>query len=48
MAIDLLRKDKNRTFVVLEKASDLGGTWYRNRYPGSCADGMSDLSAVSH
>ena len=28
----------NRTAVVLEQGSDVGGTWYWNRYPGARCD----------
>jgi hypothetical protein len=34
-------------FVVLEKASDLGGTWRDNRYPGCACDIPSDLCSFS-
>ena len=31
----------NRTAVVLEQGSDVGGTWYWNRYPGARCDAES-------
>ena len=31
----------NRTAVVLEQGSDVGGTWYWNRYPGAMCDTAS-------
>jgi cation diffusion facilitator CzcD-associated flavoprotein CzcO len=34
-------------FVVLEKASDLGGTWRDNRYPGCACDIPSNLYSFS-
>lgn len=39
MAVDLLRRVRTRDFIILEEHDDLGGTWHRNRYPGSCSDG---------
>ena len=33
-----LRKAGFEDFVILEKASDLGGTWRDNRYPGCACD----------
>jgi cation diffusion facilitator CzcD-associated flavoprotein CzcO len=34
-------------FVILEKAADLGGTWYHNRYPGCACDIPSYLYSFS-
>ena len=34
-------------FVVLEKSSSLGGTWFENAYPGSGCDTMAHLYAYS-
>ena len=34
-------------FVVLEKASGVGGTWYHNRYPGCACDIPSHLYSFS-
>ena len=33
---------------ILEKASDLGGTWYYNSYPGSACDVPSHLYSFSY
>jgi cation diffusion facilitator CzcD-associated flavoprotein CzcO len=46
MAIKL-REAGIRDFVILEKASGLGGTWYHNRYPGLCCDIPSYLYSYS-
>lgn len=40
MAIDLLRRTSCRNFVILEKGSQVGGTWHDNKYPGCACDGM--------
>lgn len=46
MAIKL--KEAGRTnFRVFEKASDLGGTWFLNRYPGCACDVPSHLYSFS-
>jgi len=46
MAIKL--KEAGRTnFRVFEKASDIGGTWYLNRYPGCACDVPSHLYSFS-
>lgn len=37
MAIELL-KLPNITFEIFEKNSDVGGTWFENRYPGAACD----------
>ena len=34
-------------FVILEKADDIGGTWYWNRYPGAGCDVQSHLYSFS-
>lgn len=46
MAIALQGEGK-RTFAVLEKGSDVGGTWYANRYPGCACDVPSNLYSFS-
>lgn len=46
MAI-MLRKAGLHDFVILEKASDLGGTWRDNRYPGCACDVPSPLYSFS-
>ena len=46
MAIKL--KEAGRTnFRVFEKADDIGGTWYLNRYPGCACDVPSHLYSFS-
>lgn len=39
-AIDLIQRNGCRNFVILEKSSSVGGTWFDNRYPGCCCDGI--------
>jgi cation diffusion facilitator CzcD-associated flavoprotein CzcO len=46
MAIGLLREGR-RNFVVLEKASALGGTWRDNTYPGCACDVPAHLYSFS-
>jgi cation diffusion facilitator CzcD-associated flavoprotein CzcO len=46
MAIALQNEGK-RSFAVLEKGSDVGGTWYANRYPGCACDVPSNLYSFS-
>ncbi|HZU33232.1 MAG TPA: NAD(P)/FAD-dependent oxidoreductase [Candidatus Angelobacter sp.] len=46
MAIKLLESG-NQSFLVLEKADDIGGTWYANRYPGCACDIPSHLYSFS-
>ncbi|KUJ10411.1 FAD/NAD(P)-binding domain-containing protein [Mollisia scopiformis] len=38
MAIQLRRRLPNSKFMVLERASSLGGTWYHNSYPRCAVD----------
>lgn len=40
MAIDMIRKNKSRDFIILERGSHIGGTWNDSKYPGCCCDGM--------
>src|SRR5262245_59402903 len=47
MAIQLLR-DGVKDFVVLEKGSQLGGTWRENTYPGCACDVPSQLYSYSY
>ena len=42
-----LRESGCDDFVILEKASGLGGTWYHNRYPGAACDVPSHLYSFS-
>lgn len=39
MAIDLIKRNQCRNFIILEKGSSVGGTWNDNKYPGCCCDG---------
>ncbi len=34
-------------FIILEKASDFGGTWRENRYPGAACDVQSHMYSLS-
>jgi cation diffusion facilitator CzcD-associated flavoprotein CzcO len=47
MAAGLLR-DEKRDFLILEKASELGGTWRHNSYPGAECDVPSLLYSYSY
>ena len=40
-------KDAGRSFLVLERASEVGGTWRDNRYPGCACDIPSMLYSFS-
>lgn len=46
MAIQL-RKAGVSSFLIVEKASDVGGTWWENRYPGCACDIPSHLYSFS-
>jgi cation diffusion facilitator CzcD-associated flavoprotein CzcO len=46
MAIQL-QKAKRHSFVLLEKAGDVGGTWRENHYPGCACDIPSHLYSFS-
>jgi cation diffusion facilitator CzcD-associated flavoprotein CzcO len=46
MAVALLKEAK-RSFVVLEKAHEVGGTWRDNTYPGCACDVASPLYSFS-
>ncbi|MCK0155386.1 NAD(P)/FAD-dependent oxidoreductase [Alcanivorax sp. S6407] len=46
MAIKLLEAG-NEDFVILEKASEVGGAWYFNGYPGAACDVQSHLYSFS-
>lgn len=46
MAIKL-KQEGRRSFVLLEKEADLGGTWYVNNYPGCACDVQSHLYSFS-
>ena len=40
-AIDLIRFNNTRDFLIIERGDHVGGTWNYNRYPGCGADGTS-------
>ena len=42
-----LQEDGESDFVVLEKGSDVGGTWRDNTYPGATCDVPSQLYSYS-
>jgi cation diffusion facilitator CzcD-associated flavoprotein CzcO len=42
-----LKEAGHQNFVILEKASGVGGTWYHNRYPGAACDVPSALYSFS-
>jgi cation diffusion facilitator CzcD-associated flavoprotein CzcO len=46
MAIKLLQQG-TKDFLVIEKADDIGGTWYVNQYPGCACDIPSHLYSFS-
>ncbi|GAA4667556.1 NAD(P)/FAD-dependent oxidoreductase [Amycolatopsis dongchuanensis] len=46
MAIELLKKGR-RDFVILEKATEVGGTWRDNTYPGCACDVQSHMYSYS-
>jgi cation diffusion facilitator CzcD-associated flavoprotein CzcO len=46
MAIKL-REAGMKSFLLLEKSDDIGGTWYDNRYPGCACDIPSHLYSFS-
>ena len=39
-AIDMIKSGQGRNFIIVEKGSQVGGTWNENVYPGCCCDGM--------
>jgi len=45
-AIDLITRSRIRNFVIIEKGSQVGGTWNDNVYPGCCCDGVHGLSFI--
>ncbi|EXH15807.1 NAD(P)-binding Rossmann-like domain protein [Acinetobacter sp. 1245593] len=46
MAIRLLQ-NKQTDFLILEKSTDVGGTWRENRYPGAACDVQSHMYSLS-
>ena len=43
----LLKRAGEESFVVLERAHDIGGTWRDNTYPGAACDIQSHLYSYS-
>ena len=46
MALEILRRDLG-SFVMLEKADEIGGTWRDNTYPGAACDIPSHLYSIA-
>ncbi|KAK5714359.1 hypothetical protein LTR17_017215 [Elasticomyces elasticus] len=46
-AIDLIKRNNCRNFIILERSAALGGTWHDNKYPGCCCDVFSTLYSYS-
>ncbi|OQO13729.1 hypothetical protein B0A48_01959 [Cryoendolithus antarcticus] len=46
-AIDLIKRNKCRNFIIVEKSGGIGGTWHDNKYPGCCCDVWSTLYSYS-
>jgi cation diffusion facilitator CzcD-associated flavoprotein CzcO len=42
-----LKQHGNDSFVVLERADDIGGTWRDNTYPGCACDVPANLYSFS-
>ena len=38
-AIDMIKGGHGRNFIIVEKGTQVGGTWNENIYPGCCCDG---------
>ena len=38
LAIQLVQKHGHRDFTLIEKGTDVGGTWFANTYPGCGCD----------
>ncbi|KAJ5364406.1 uncharacterized protein N7496_010119 [Penicillium cataractarum] len=47
MAVQLVRNFGTRNFEIIEKASDIGGTWFVNSYPGCGCDVPSHFYSFS-
>jgi cation diffusion facilitator CzcD-associated flavoprotein CzcO len=47
-AIDLVKRNNCRNFVIVEKSGGVGGTWHDNKYPGCCCDVWSALYSLSY
>ncbi|GAB7348768.1 hypothetical protein MBLNU459_g7497t1 [Dothideomycetes sp. NU459] len=46
-AIDLIKRNNCKNFIILEKSGGIGGTWHDNKYPGCCCDVWSQLYSYS-
>ena len=46
-AIDLIKRNNCKNFIILEKSARIGGTWSDNKYPGACCDGESQADDSS-
>ncbi|KAL2429410.1 FAD-binding monooxygenase ktnD [Exophiala dermatitidis] len=46
-AIDLIKRNNCKNFIIIEKSGGLGGTWRDNKYPGCCCDVWSHLYSFS-
>lgn len=42
-----LKKQGINNFIILERETELGGTWWRNNYPGAAVDVVSTLYSLS-
>ncbi|KAB8239110.1 flavin-containing monooxygenase [Aspergillus alliaceus] len=47
IAIDILKREQCRNIVILEKGSQVGGTWNDSRYPGCACDVWAALYSFS-
>ncbi len=43
----LLKKRNIQNFILLERDEEMGGTWWRNSYPGAAVDVQSQLYSIS-
>ncbi|PQE04429.1 flavin-binding monooxygenase protein [Rutstroemia sp. NJR-2017a BVV2] len=46
-AIDMIKRNNSRDFVILEQSSGVGGTWHANTYPGCAVDLQSIVYSYS-
>lgn len=46
LAIQLVRKFGYRKFTLIEKSTDVGGTWLANTYPGCGCDVCATSSMI--
>ncbi|KAG9529441.1 FAD/NAD(P)-binding domain-containing protein, partial [Aureobasidium melanogenum] len=47
VAIDLIKRNNCRDFVILERSAGVGGTWHDNTYPGCAVDLQSIVYSYS-